>query len=171
MTQSGHGQDRASALEFDVPVAPPGCRPSDASARRTPENPTLSPTPLNVGLAQSTRELFRATCGQSILTRQLAKMSLRTYGSGAATEPKQPASWPKLRGDNENTTCCSVIHCLYCHCGMRDSALAIAAARLCVTRAIRRFLWGLVGRWHRHVVFWIERKDPMPRNLRFASGG
>ena len=30
---------------------------------------------------------------------------------------------------------------------------------------------GLVGRWHRHFVFWIERKDPMPRNLPFASSG
>ena len=55
---------------------------------------------------------------------------------------------------------------------MRDSALAIAAARLCdATRPIRRFVWGLVGRWYRHVVFWIERKDPMPRTYDSQAAG
>ena len=38
--------------------------------------PGLSPTTLSVGLAQKTRELFRATCVQSISTRQTAKMSV-----------------------------------------------------------------------------------------------
>ena len=64
------------------------------------------------------------------------------------------------------------------------SSIAFIAAAVCVIvlslsplpcyatqQAIRRFVWGLVGRWHRHVVFWIERKDPMPRNLRSASSG
>jgi hypothetical protein len=38
--------------------------------------PSLLPTTLNVGLAQRTKKLFRATRVQSILTRQTAKISV-----------------------------------------------------------------------------------------------
>jgi hypothetical protein len=42
-------------------------------------HPGLSPTTLNVGLAQSTRELFRATSVQSISAPQTTKMNVITW--------------------------------------------------------------------------------------------
>src|SRR5262249_9479953 len=96
----------------------------------------VSPTTLNFGLAERTRDLFRATCVQSISTSQTTKMRPVRTCTAVRYRTEQPARWPKLRGDNENTTCWSVVHCLYCRCGMRDSSLAISAAQLCRTRAI-----------------------------------
>ena len=55
------------------------CRSNPAyptSPRAPRKAPGLSPTTLSVGLAQRTRELFRATCGQSISTPQTTKMSV-----------------------------------------------------------------------------------------------
>lgn len=55
-------------------------------------HPGLSPTTLNVGLAQSTRELFRATSVQSISTPQTTKMNVITWNCMAllllTAEPK-----------------------------------------------------------------------------------